>query len=99
MEKFREEKINKLIRKELSEIFLREFELPKDSLITVDKVEVDEKFKKASVYLSIFPEKAKKNLFPLLVKKIYFFQKELNRRLKIYSVPQIIFIPSPTLKN
>lgn len=51
----RQQKISRLIQKELSELFLKQTKLTKGMLVSVSGVKVSSDMQIASVYLSVFP--------------------------------------------
>ena len=55
MDSTRQQKISRLIQKELSEMFLIQTKLTKGLMITVSEVKISSDLSIASIYLSIFP--------------------------------------------
>ncbi len=86
----RVQKINELLKREISNIFSRELDFP-NTLITISRIDTSSNFIQTKVYVSVFPEKEKEKVFRFLNKSIYFLQQNLNKRLKIRPVPKIIF--------
>jgi len=85
-------RINQLIKKELAEILLKEFDSPKGSLITITKVETFANLSQSKIYVSIiFIGKERPDVISILKKKTYSFQKSLDRRLKMRKIPKITF--------
>lgn len=91
--------INQLIRKELSRIFLKEGDFPKNILTTITRVETTADLKESKVFISILPEKETDKILRVLNRKIYFIQQALNKELKIRSVPKIKFLEEKQLKE
>lgn len=92
-------RINSLIKKELSQIFLREFDVPKDVLVTLTRVETSPDLKFAKVFISVWPQKLKEKFLSNLGKNVFFFQKKLNKKLTMRNVPKIIFIEEKKLSE
>ena len=99
MRKYRNLKMESLIRDELSLILLKEFEFP--ALVTLVKVHIDSDFKLAKVKIKIIPKDLKMNL--LNQKKLEVkILKELNenkeklfkillKKLNLKPLPKITF--------
>ncbi len=91
MSQRRQEQLNELIQQELSQIILREVEMPEDSLSTITNVEVDKDYLTAKVFLSVFPFKYSQRVLGKLRKKAGYLQFLLNRKLGMRLVPKIFF--------
>ena len=93
MESNRLEKINRLILKELSEIFLLETKKMQGVLISVTQVRVTPDLSVAHAYLSFFPSEKGKELIGNIndnVKSIRFnLGKRIGKQLRI--VPNLVF--------
>lgn len=85
------EKVNALIRKELSSILLREIDFPKDALITITRVEAVPNLSEAKIYISTIPDVQADRVQEVLKKKVYYIQQCLNKRLKMRPIPKIGF--------
>ncbi|MGB0756842.1 MAG: ribosome-binding factor A [Patescibacteria group bacterium] len=86
----RQKQVNSLLQEELSMYWEREVELPKNTLLTVARVEATGPLDKAYVYVSIWPEDKQKEVMEVLKKQIYSTQKYIDKRLSMRRVPQII---------
>lgn len=82
---------NQLIKKELSQILLREIEFPQDVLVTITRVETSANLADSKVWISVLPEGKSKEFLEILNQNIYFLQQKLNKRLKMRPIPKIIF--------
>lgn len=91
MSSLRIQRVNELIKRELSEIILREFEMPENSLVTIADVDTSADLLSTKVSVSIFPIDQANKTFGSLCKMAGFFQKLLNRRLKMKLIPRINF--------
>lgn len=85
------EKINELIKRELAQILLKEFEFPKDILVTITKVKTTIDLREAKVFLSVLPENQRLNILKILNQKIYQLQQKINQRLRMRQIPKIKF--------
>ncbi len=84
-------RVNQLIKKELSQILLREVEFSKGLLATVTRVETSADLNQTKVFISTLPENQNEKVLRLLNRRIYDIQQELNRRLKMKFIPRIEF--------
>jgi ribosome-binding factor A len=84
------EKLNILLKEELSKIIARDVELPGETMITITRVVISTDVKYAAVFLSILGENPKEAL-EILSKSVYNLQHLLTRRLKMRPVPKIHF--------
>lgn len=89
---FRLEKLNSLLREELSQMILKEISFPFDTLTTITKVVVSSDLTLARVWISVLPEEKRKIVLKTLQKNKARLQSGLNRRLKIKRIPKIRFI-------
>jgi len=86
------QRVNQLIKQEISRIILREIEGPKDTLITVTRVSSTSDLRESKVFISVIPEENKTEVFLSLNRKIYHLQQEINKRLKMKIIPKIVFV-------
>jgi len=86
------QRINQLIKKELSQIILKEIEFPQGVLVTVTRVETVSDLKESNIWISALPEEKLKRALEILNKNIYFLQQKLNKRLKMRPLPRIKFL-------
>ena len=84
-------RVNQLIKKELSQIVLKEIEFPKGVLVTVTRVETSLDLNQAKVFISSLPESHTERVLSILNRQIYFIQQKLNKRLKMKFIPKIEF--------
>lgn len=101
METKRQQKISKLIQKELSEIFQREIKTQGNIMITVTKVNVTSDLSYARVYLSVFgPDREAKTT---VVKEVNAMTKNIRRmlgdriHLQIRVIPELQFFEDDSL--
>ncbi len=79
------------VKSRLSEIFLRELELPAGALLTITKVNVAPNLIDARVWVSILPKDQEEKVFRILKKKTKTFQYLLAPHLSTYRAPKLIF--------
>jgi len=87
----RVERVNTLIRLQLSQLLLKEIEFSPDVLLTISRIECSSNLIQAKVYISVMPENKFPEILKILNKNIYFLQKKLNKLLKMRPVPKIEF--------
>jgi len=86
------EQVNQLIKEELSQIILREIELPPGILLTLTRVETSVDLRQAKVFISVIPENKREKVSEAVNRNIYDLQQRLNKRLNMRPVPKIRFI-------
>lgn len=85
-------KVNQLIKKELSQILLKEVDFRENVLLTITRVETSPNLIQSKIYLSVLPATQTANVLKSLNKQVYFLQQKLNQRLKMRPTPKIIFL-------
>ena len=85
------QRVNQLIKKELSQILLREIEFPSGVLATVTRVESTPNLIQTRVFISVMPEKKTSEVLQILNWQIYELQQKINKRLKMRPIPRIMF--------
>ncbi len=86
------QRVSQLIKKELSQLLLKEVDFPEGVLVTITRVETSANLFQAKVYISVMPEEKLSKVLQILDKLIYFLQQRLNKRLKMRPIPRIIFM-------
>jgi ribosome-binding factor A len=85
------EKVNELIKNELSVYIHREFG-EQLGMIVVNSVETERDLKSASIYVSGFDEKKSDQIISKLQSKAHFFQQALAKRLLLKNIPKLQFV-------
>jgi len=85
-------RVNQLIRRELSQIVLREVEFPPGILVTLTRVETSPNLYESRVYVSCMPETGQEKALETLNFRIWHLQQLLNKRLRMRPIPKIIFL-------
>lgn len=86
------ERVQELLKREVSQIILKEIDFPEDILVTVTRVEASANLQEARVYISCFPEKHMIRTTETLDAFVYEIQQKINKRLKMRPVPHISFV-------
>lgn len=85
-------RVNQLIKKEISQLILREVDFPKGVLVTVTRVATSTNLIQSRVYLSVIPERNISLVLKILKDSIYRLQQKLNKRLSMRPTPKIVFV-------
>ncbi len=99
------QRVNQLIKKELSQIILKEIDWeeggwrPSDVLVTVTRVETTSNLIESKVYVSVMPEEKTSKVFQILNREVYELQQKLNQRLRMRPIPRIKFIEEKETKE
>ena len=86
------ERIQSLIRKNISEIIQFEIKSPKLGFVSIPEVKVSTDYSHAKVYVSFFNDEEAKEGMKILNKCRGFIRKELASRMDIRHVPEITFV-------
>lgn len=95
----RTKKVNELIKREVSQLFLRELDFPRDILVTITRVETAANLIQSKVYVSIMPEEKSLMVLRILKNRIYDIQQKINKRLAMRPVPRIKFMEEKKTKS
>ncbi len=85
------ERVNELIKREISQILLREIDFPKDALVTVTRAESTPNLIESNVFVSVIPEEKAEPVLRILNRQIFNIQQKVNRGLNMRPIPKIIF--------
>lgn len=86
------QRVSQLIKREISQILLREVEFPSAVLVTVTQVQTSTDLRNTNILISVMPGKETENILNFLNRKIYILQQKLNKRLKMRPIPKIKFL-------
>lgn len=89
--KKRVRRVNEVIKRELGKILLVEIGFPRDTLVTLTRVETSPDFNHAKVFISCLPKPQTARALNIVNSRIYHLQQKLNKRLRMKFVPQIKF--------
>ncbi|HPN54876.1 MAG TPA: 30S ribosome-binding factor RbfA [Candidatus Moranbacteria bacterium] len=85
------QKINKLIKRDLAEILVRELNLKPGIFLSISKVDTSRDLRYARVFISVFPYKEADYAMKTLAKEIYGIQGALNKKLSMKPLPRLEF--------
>ncbi len=85
------DRVNEVIKEELSQALLHELDLEEGILVTVIKVDTTRTLEHSRIWISIYPEDRAEETLEQMNKQIYDIQQVLNKRLHMKPVPKIIF--------
>lgn len=93
MDTTRQQKINRLIQKELSELFRKETAQMRGVLVTVSTVRVTPDLGLAKVYLSIFPSEQGKEILANIKNSVKTLRYELGQKVgkQLRVIPELAF--------
>jgi ribosome-binding factor A len=99
MDTTRQNKINRMLQKELSEIFLVQTKSMHGVLVTVSQVRVSPDLSTARVYLSIFPKENNEAILKNVQDSARSLRYELAGRLRfqLRKMPELTFFPDDSL--
>lgn len=99
METTRQQKINRLIQKELGEIFLLETKQMRGVLVSVSIVRISPDLGNAKIYLSIFPSDKAKELLENIQNNAKSIRFDLGQRLgkQLRIIPELSFFLDDSL--
>jgi ribosome-binding factor A len=72
------ERVNQLIKKELSQIILREIDFPCNVLVTLTRTDTSPNLIETKVFVSTLPENRSQETLDILNKNVYMIQQALN---------------------
>ncbi len=92
MSQLRVEKVQEFIKKEASEIILRELKDPRIGFVTVTGVECTGDLREAKIYVSIMgSEQQIKDSWQGLQSSLGFIRREIGKRIRLRFTPEISF--------
>jgi len=94
---YRIEKLENLIKQEISLIFLRKLQDPAFGFLTVTNVKVSPDLKIAKVYISVFEKDKRESVLERVKSGSGFIRSELASRIRIKLVPELKFFIDDTL--
>lgn len=91
------EKINDLIRDQISFVINQALSFKEGVFVTVAKVDTHQDLRYCKIFVSVFPPKEKEYALVTLRKNVNLLQKELYRKIKIKYSPRIEFVDDEKL--
>ncbi|MBI5913421.1 30S ribosome-binding factor RbfA [Candidatus Azambacteria bacterium] len=95
----RVEKINELIKEEISKLILKELDIDKDLLLTVTNVKTSSDLAHATIYISTIIKEREEETLAILRHSAGDIQYMLNRKLRMRPVPRIRFAIDTTYEK
>lgn len=86
------EKINDLLRDNISNIINKDLALKQGVFVSITKVDTSKDLRYTKIFVSIFPEKEIDYTMKTLEKELFHIQKLSNQKLEIKIFPKIRFI-------
>ena len=102
MESNRQKKVARLIQKDLSEIFLQRCKSQyRGTMISITHVFISKDFSLAKIYLSVFPDEKKIDLFNDIKNEKSIIKHELSHKLKnqMRKTPELLFFIDNSLEH
>jgi ribosome-binding factor A len=98
----RTERVNDLLREELSELLQRSLKDPRleQGLTTITEVDVSPDLRRATVFVShLGPDEERADVLAALTHASHYLQGELTHRLKMRRVPEMTFRFDPSIER
>ena len=99
MEKTRQNKIERLIQKELSNLFLNETRKTHGMMVSVSECRISPDLSNCTAYISVFPSEKSEETIKNLTENVKTIRYELGQRLRyqLRIVPELRFFKDDTL--
>ena len=92
LSQLRIEKVQELMKQEISQIILQELKDPRIGFVTVTKVEMTGDLREAKIFVSIMgKDEALKDTLRGLQSSLGFIRREIGRRIRLRFTPEISF--------
>ena len=89
-------RVNALIKHELGQVLLEEFETPQGAIVTITKVSTSKDLHYARVWVSILPLQKAGEVMKLLKRHAARLQYEMHKRVIFHVSPRITFVLDET---
>ena len=98
MSQLRVEKLQELMKQEISQIILRELKDPRIGFVTVTQVEVTRDLREAKVYVSLMGnEQQAKDCWNGLQSSLGYIRKEIGQRIRLRFTPELKLVVDKSL--
>lgn len=94
---YRKDKLENLIKEEISLILLQRLSDPVFGMITITGVKLTPDLKTAKIYLSVFEKDKREMLLEKIIPRTGFIRSQLASKLQVKYVPEIKFFIDDTL--
>jgi ribosome-binding factor A len=85
------EQVSSELQHQLSELIVREIELPIGSMVTIMRVTVSPDLKIAKIYISVLPENKRGTALDYLNRTTSIIRNKLKSRIYLYTLPELRF--------
>jgi len=85
-------KVNQLLKREVSQLVLREIESNDGSLTTITRADTSPNLRNSKIFVSVIPEEKQTSTVKFLNRNIYKLQQKINKRLHMRPVPKLKFV-------
>ncbi len=92
MKKYRLEKFNSLVHREMANILRQNVDLERGTFLSVIRTEVSNDTSHAKIFVAIYPDKLSKKVLHQLNSQIYQLQQIFNKRMPFKIVPKLSFV-------
>ncbi len=97
MSSHRVDKVERLIKEEVSLIFLEKLKEPEYGFLTITNVKVSPDLKIAKIYISVLEKEKRELVLDRIQTKTGFIRTELAHRIRIKFIPELKFFIDDTL--
>lgn len=91
MSSHRVDKVERLLKEEISLIFLQKFQEPEIGFLTITQVKVSPDLKQAKVYFSVLEKEKRELVLDKIRDKVKFIRGELAHRISLKFTPELKF--------
>ena len=91
MSSHRTDKVERLLKEEISLIFLQKLQEPEIGFLTITQVKVSPDLKQAKVYFSVLEKEKRELVLDNIQNKIKFIRSELAHRINLKFTPELKF--------
>lgn len=92
MSNVRAHRVGEQIKKELSEVIMRELKDPRVRFVTITGVEVTGDLQQAKIFITVLGNKEEKEAtLKALVKATGFIRSEIGKRIRLRKTPELLF--------
>ncbi|MFH1036811.1 MAG: 30S ribosome-binding factor RbfA [Patescibacteria group bacterium] len=86
------QRVNALIKEEISQIILKEIEFSPGVLVTVTRAETTDDLRDSNVFISVLPDKDLSKIVDFLNRRAGFLQSKINKVLRMKPIPRLKFV-------
>ncbi|MBU4030756.1 ribosome-binding factor A [Patescibacteria group bacterium] len=90
MSALRIEKVNELLRQEVSKLLLKEVDF-EGAFVTITNVDTAPNLQQSKIMISVLPNEKIEKVLDIMSRNIFHLQKSLNKKLYMRPVPKMIF--------